>query len=84
MSDALVRRMSSLWFLVSRFSVTQPHAHTPQALFLREGGFAGLAGSVKDVNVVLAGMGREMANQVSKRLHAKGVEHERMLFCDFF
>ncbi|KAG1680727.1 hypothetical protein FOA52_008059 [Chlamydomonas sp. UWO 241] len=55
-----------------------------QALFLREGGFAGIAGSVKDVNVVLAGMGREMANQVSKRLHAKGVEHERMLFCDFF
>jgi len=55
-----------------------------KTLFLREGGFSSIAGPASDVVVVLAGMPGDLASQVTKRLTAKGVPHERMLFCDFF
>lgn len=53
-------------------------------LFLREGGFNSLAGSASECLVVMAGLTGVQASNVCKRLGAKGVRHERMLFADFF
>jgi len=55
-----------------------------QVLFLREGGFASLSGAPSDVVVLLSGVGRQAAAKLSKKLADKGVEYDRMLFCDFF
>ena len=45
---------------------------------------AGLVGPASDVTVLLSGVSGELAAQLTKRLSAKGVEHERILFCDYF
>lgn len=55
-----------------------------KTIFLREGGFASLAGPADNVHVLIAGATGELASQLAKKLSAKGVDHERMLFCDFF
>jgi hypothetical protein len=53
-------------------------------LFLREGGFNALAGNPADCLVLIAGLTGGQASGLSKRLSAKGVQHDRMLFADFF
>ena len=45
---------------------------------------AGLVGPASEVTVLLSGVSGELAAQLTKRLSAKGVEHERILFCDYF
>lgn len=45
---------------------------------------AALVGNPSELHVLLAGTSGEMASQLSKRLHAKGVPSDNMLFCDFF
>lgn len=54
-----------------------------KALFLREGGFDSM-GRAGEVCVLMSGLSGEVASQVTKRLTAKGVAHERMLYCDYF
>lgn len=71
--------------------IYEPESNEPEALelldkalFLREGGFSSLVGNPSEVMVLLAGSSGDMASQLSKRMHAKGVPHEHMLFCDYF
>ncbi len=45
---------------------------------------AGLAGSGGEVVVLLAGVSGDVASSISKKLTARGVNHERILFADQF
>ena len=42
----------------------------------------GLAGNPSTVTVLIAGMPGEVASEISKRLLAKGISHDRQLFTD--
>ena len=44
----------------------------------------GIAGPASNLTVILSGVHGETAAQLSKRLTAKGVLGERILFCDYF
>ncbi|GAX84322.1 hypothetical protein CEUSTIGMA_g11744.t1 [Chlamydomonas eustigma] len=55
-----------------------------KTLFLREGGFSSLVGPPPAITVLISGAAGEVAAQLAKKLATKGVEHERMLFCDYF
>ena len=41
-------------------------------------------GRANEASVLMSGLSGEVASQVTRRLTAKGVTHERMLFCDYF
>ena len=44
----------------------------------------GLVGSPSSITVAMSGVPGDMAAQLQKRLSAKGVDTEHILFCDFF
>lgn len=46
---------------------------------------AGLAGGkASEACVLLAGLPQSIAPRIAKELHRQKIEHERMLFCEYF
>jgi hypothetical protein len=56
-----------------------------QGLFLNVGGLEGaIGGRPAETTVLLAGLSGDVASSVAKELVFKGVQWERLLFCEFF
>jgi hypothetical protein len=56
-----------------------------QGLFLNVGGLEGaIGGRPAETTVLLAGLTGDVASSVAKELTFKGVQWERLLFCEFF